>query len=154
MLWDPKGFPFMLYEMNKYEGSSAMELLDMYPFTSRLFFKGLFSLQSLGILPRSFGKVNDMKKLSRLMLEMSVKKERSGILEYRKDESSTDEHYFRVYENADCTGFENIGSTLAFHVPSMLAGYCSSEPTTAKGTIGVLWAIARRTKPRVNCLSW
>jgi KaiC/GvpD/RAD55 family RecA-like ATPase len=31
MLWDPKGFPTMLYKMNKYEGASAEDSLSAYP---------------------------------------------------------------------------------------------------------------------------
>ena len=54
----------------------------------------------------------------------SVDKERSGLLEYLEDVSKTDEHYFRVYENSDCVGFENIGVAIASHIPPMLAGYC------------------------------
>jgi len=50
--------------------------------------------------------------------------ERSGILEYLEDVSKTDEHYFRIYENCDCVGFENIGTTIASHIPPMIAGFC------------------------------
>lgn len=45
-------------------------------------------------------------------------------LEYLEDVSKTDEHYFRIYKNCDCIGFENIGVTMASHIPPMLAGYC------------------------------
>jgi len=36
--------------------------------------------------------------------------------------SKTDEHYFRVYEGSDCWGFENIGATMAWHLPPHMAG--------------------------------
>jgi predicted hydrocarbon binding protein len=52
----------------------------------------------------------------------NVNHERSGVLEYLEDVSKNDEHYFRVYENSDCVGFENIGVPIASHIPPMLAG--------------------------------
>jgi predicted hydrocarbon binding protein/KaiC/GvpD/RAD55 family RecA-like ATPase len=124
MLWDPKGFPAMLYEMNKYECASAEESIRDYPWISRIFYKSLRWSQSLGLLAKSFSLVKDMKRLSKIQLLGSVDKERSGVLEYLEDVSKTDEHYFRVYENSDCVGFENIGAAIASHVPPMLAGFC------------------------------
>jgi predicted hydrocarbon binding protein len=125
MLWDPKGFPTMLYEMNWYESASGEETLPAYSWSFRLFFKMLLASQSLGLLPKTFSKVKDMKKLFKIMLSSNVGKERSGVLEYLEDISKTDEHHFRVYENSDCTGFENIGVTIASHLPPALAGYCT-----------------------------
>jgi len=124
MLWDPKGFPTMLYEMNKYEGASAEESLSAYPWSTRLGFKVLRSIQSLGLLPKRFSKVKDVKKMLKYPPLNMVGKERSGILEYLEDISKADEHYFRVYENSDCVGFENIGVPMAYHMPPQLAGYC------------------------------
>jgi KaiC/GvpD/RAD55 family RecA-like ATPase/predicted hydrocarbon binding protein len=124
MLWDPKGFPAMLYEMNKYEAASAEESMGVYPWYFRLFFKTLFTSQSIGLLPKRFSRVKDMKKFFRLTLSSSVKMERSGILEYLEDISKTDEHYFRVHESSDCVGLENIGATAASHLPPELAGFC------------------------------
>ena len=124
MLWDPKGFPTMLYEMNKYEVSGAEESLGDFPWTFRLFFNTLSLAQRLHILPRNYSKVKDQKTLFKIMLERNAKKERSGILEYLEDVSNTDEHYFRVYENSDCTVLENIGIPVASHIPPMLAGHC------------------------------
>mgnify|MGYP001111877487 CR=1 FL=1 len=124
MLWDPKGFPTMLYELNKYEGASAEESLPAYPWSMRLFFKVLRSLQSLGLLAKSFSRVKDMKKTFKMPPLGGVDKERSGLLQYLEDVSKTDEHYFRVYENSDCSGFENIGVPISSHIPPMIAGYC------------------------------
>jgi len=124
MLWDPKGFPTMLYELNKYEGASAEESLPAYPWSMRLFFKVLRSLQSLGLLAKSFSRVKDMKKAFKMPPLGGVDKERSGLLEYLEDVSKINEHYFRVYENSDCSGFENIGVPIASHIPPMIAGYC------------------------------
>ena len=130
MLWDPKGFPTMLYEMNKYEASppedrSIEESLHVYPWNYRITIKALYALQSLGVyIPKSLSKVKDMKKALKFLPFRSVGLERSGVLEYLEDVSKTDEHYFRVYENSDCIGFENIGTTIASHIPPMTAGWC------------------------------
>jgi predicted hydrocarbon binding protein/KaiC/GvpD/RAD55 family RecA-like ATPase len=130
MLWDPKGFPTMLYEMNKYESSppedrSIEESLSVYPWKTRITIKALYALQSLGVyIPKSLSKVKDMKKALKLLPFRSVGLERSGVLEYLEDFSKIDEHYFRVYENSDCVGFENIGTTIASHIPPMTAGWC------------------------------
>jgi predicted hydrocarbon binding protein/KaiC/GvpD/RAD55 family RecA-like ATPase len=125
MLWDPKRFPTMLYDMNYYECASAEESLPIYPRKWRFNFKALRTLQSIGLfLPKSLSKVKDMKKVLNSLPFQSLDKERSGVPEYLADISKTDEHYFRVYENSDCVGFENIGTTLASHVPPMIAGYC------------------------------
>jgi len=123
MLWDPKGFPTMLYELNRYEASSSGP--SGFPWYARLMFKTFESLQSLGLWPKNLSQVKDMKKASKLpFLFGNVQTERSGILEYLEDISKTDEHYFRIYENSDCVGFEGIGVAIASHVPPMLAGYC------------------------------
>jgi predicted hydrocarbon binding protein/KaiC/GvpD/RAD55 family RecA-like ATPase len=124
MLWDPKGFPTMLYEMNRYEAAlGGRPSISGFPWNMRLAFKLLFSLQPLGLFfPKSLSKVKDMKKLLNTFVIQMVNKERSGIVEYLEDVSRTDEHYFRVYESSDCVGFENIGSTMASHLPPYLAG--------------------------------
>jgi hypothetical protein len=125
MLWDPKGFPTMLYDMNKYESSGgAMSLQDYlryFPWSIRLAFKAVFSLQSLGLyMPKSLSKVRDMKKTWKKLIFQSTGRERSGILQYLEDVSKTDEHYFRLYESSDCVGFENIGSAMASYIPPMV----------------------------------
>jgi predicted hydrocarbon binding protein/KaiC/GvpD/RAD55 family RecA-like ATPase len=124
MLWDPKGFPTMLYEMNYYESASPEEEFRMYPWKLRFTFKAIRTLQSLGVYAKSLSKVKDMKKALKIMHFPNMNKERSGVPEYLDDISKADEHYFRVYENSDCVGFENIGTTIASHVPPMMAGYC------------------------------
>jgi predicted hydrocarbon binding protein/KaiC/GvpD/RAD55 family RecA-like ATPase len=124
MLWDPKGFPTMLYDMNKYESATARESIPGFPWSMRVTFRILFSLQSLGLfVPKRLSRVKDMKTMSRGLAFRSVEKERAGILEYVEDMSRADEHYFRVYENSDCVGFENIGVPMASHVPPYLAGF-------------------------------
>jgi predicted hydrocarbon binding protein len=124
MLWDPKGFPKMLYDLNKYE-SSSREAMYQAPWMLRLPYKMVTSLQAAGLfMPKTLSRVGDMKRMVRFPPLDTVDRERSGILEYLEDVSRTDEHYFRVYENSDCVGFENIGVPLASHVRASLAGYC------------------------------
>jgi predicted hydrocarbon binding protein/KaiC/GvpD/RAD55 family RecA-like ATPase len=127
MLWDPKGFPMMVYEMNKLEGT-APEMLQGSPWYVRGLMNMFISLQSVGLfLPKTLSQVKDMKKVFILAPQFrTAGMEHSGVLEYVEDASKTDEHYFRVYENSDCVGFENIGVPIASHVPPMLAGYCQA----------------------------
>ena len=123
MLWDPKGFPTMLYEMNKYESAMGRESIPRFPWSMRLALKILLYLQSVGLfVPKSLSKVKDMKKMLNSPALQIVNLERSGVIEYLEDVSKTDEHYFRVYENSDCVGLENIGVSIASHIPPMLAG--------------------------------
>jgi predicted hydrocarbon binding protein/KaiC/GvpD/RAD55 family RecA-like ATPase len=126
MLWDPKRFPTMLYEMNRYESAwGAESVMPSIACSMRLRYKVLLSLQSLGIFfPKGLSKVEDMKRTWRISDFQSADRERAGILEYLENVSRTDEHYFRVYENSDCIGFENIGVPMASHLPPYLAGCC------------------------------
>jgi predicted hydrocarbon binding protein/KaiC/GvpD/RAD55 family RecA-like ATPase len=120
MLWDPKRFLTMVYEMNKDDMPSGIKLLKKNEMVKRAMFPWPKSLL-LRFMPKSFSKVKDMKKLLK-GLESSAKQERSGIVEYLEDASKTDEHYFRVYESSECWGFENVGATMAFYSPPLLAG--------------------------------
>jgi predicted hydrocarbon binding protein/KaiC/GvpD/RAD55 family RecA-like ATPase len=136
MLWDPKGFPTMLYEMNKYESTGGGESLGEFPGlprSERLRFKVFSVLQSLGLFfPKSLSEVKDMKKTYKNPLFQAADGERAGILEYLEDVSRTNEHYFRVYENCDCIGFENTGVPMASHLPPMLAGSCEGWEKDAR----------------------
>jgi len=121
MLWDPKGFPMMVYEMNKIEGT-APEMLRGSPWYVRSFMQMVIFLQSFGVFPRNLSLVKDVKKILWAPNLKTVGMEHSGALEYLEDISKTDEHHFRVYENSDCVGFENIGVPIASHIPPMLSG--------------------------------
>jgi len=123
MLWDPKGFPKMTYKLNRYDSSQVRDANSINPWKMRFRLGLLFTAQKLGLyMPKSFSKVKDMKMVNRPILK-NIDTEHSGIIEYRDDISKTDEHYFRVYESSDCCGLENIGCTLASHLPPLLAGF-------------------------------
>jgi predicted hydrocarbon binding protein/archaellum biogenesis ATPase FlaH len=116
MFLDPKRFPKMIYEF-WFESCTWREMMPMFPWKMRLFLK-LF-------MPKSFSKVKDMKKmLNRFFNRMLLKWRRYGIMEYLEDLSKTDEHYIRIYENRECCGFENVGTTMALLIPAMAAGTC------------------------------
>ena len=129
MLWDTKGFPAMIYELNKEDAafSTAKEIWPFYPRRERFLVKILPFLQALGLSPKNFSGVKDMKKLSKLdgggPWGKQAELERSGTIEYLEDVSKTDEHYFRVYESSDCLGFENVGTPIAWHLPPHMAGW-------------------------------
>ena len=116
MLWDPKRFPTMIYELNKEDGAMTREILQFFPWHIRLMVKLFF--------PKNLSKVKDMKKL--VSRWKAPKLERSGILEYLEDISKTDEHYIRIYECSDYWGFENVGARIASHLPPMFAGICKA----------------------------
>ena len=130
MLWDPKGFPTMIYDLNKedMEFIPIAEFVQFFPWRWKLLMKGLLSFQALGFLPKNFSKIKDMKKISKLGLPyvMQAQMERSGTIEYLEGISKTDEHYFRIYECSDCWGFENIGAAMASHLPPAMAGFLNN----------------------------
>jgi len=125
MLWDPKGFPTMIYEVNKEDGAFAMsrEMRPFFPWRVRLMLKFLSWLQPLGFMPKNFNKVKDMKELGGGPWDTGALWERSGTIEYLEEVSKTDEHYFRVHESSDCWGLENVGATIASHLPPHMAGF-------------------------------
>jgi predicted hydrocarbon binding protein len=114
MLWDPKGFPKMKYDLNKEEASVLQEMVQFFPWHWKLLFK---------LIPQNVSKVSDMKKKMKQNAPF-LQKEGSGIVEYLEDISKTDEHYFRIYESFDCFAFENVGFAMAAYMPSNTAGEC------------------------------
>jgi len=116
MLWDPKRFPKIMYDWIKFHYNLRnwdFDVISFLPWQQRLAFK-LF-------MPRSFSKVNDMKKAMKSISKDMESTFRVGKVEYLEKASKTDEHYIRIYENYECWGFENIGAPLALVRPAMLA---------------------------------
>jgi predicted hydrocarbon binding protein/KaiC/GvpD/RAD55 family RecA-like ATPase len=122
MLWEPKRFPMMVYEMNKEDNPSMFKLMRENEAVKRAVIPRFKSLL-LRFMPKSFSKVKDMKKLVKYTSFGIPKFERSGISEYLADVSKTDEHYVRIYESSECWGFENVGATMAFYLPPLIAGF-------------------------------
>jgi len=120
MLWDPKRFPMMVYDMNKEDAPAMVKLMKENEAVKRVFFPWPKSLL-LRFFPKSFSKVKDMKKL---LKEGAKSEERlgSGTFEYLEDASKTDEHYVRIYESSECWGFKDVGATMAFYLPPLIAG--------------------------------
>ena len=114
ILWDPKRFPEMLYEMSKMHGEGHGQLMSVAPLHQRL----LFQLY----MPKSFSKVKHARKLSKVYQKMLTETWHAGIMEYIEDVSKTEEHYFRVYESFECWGFENVGAAMASILPASIAG--------------------------------
>jgi predicted hydrocarbon binding protein/KaiC/GvpD/RAD55 family RecA-like ATPase len=115
MSWDPNRFPTMIYDLNKEESSMVRETLPYWPWRLRLLAKLVVRMD--------FNKASTMKRLTSMWPVAKV--ERIGVLEYLEDVSKSGEHYcFRVYENSDCWGLENVGAPVASYLPPCLAGIC------------------------------
>jgi predicted hydrocarbon binding protein/KaiC/GvpD/RAD55 family RecA-like ATPase len=123
MLWDPKRFPMMTYEFNKEDPPSLFKLAKEDEAVKRAFLPGRMRLIFKLFVPKNFSKVKDMKKMWK-SLGRRLATERTGIVEYLKDASKTDEHYFRLYESSDCWGFENVSAAMASYLPPLVAGFC------------------------------
>jgi KaiC/GvpD/RAD55 family RecA-like ATPase/predicted hydrocarbon binding protein len=122
MLWDPKRFPTMTYEGNKDDPAGGFKLAK----EDKAILRALFPWHMRFLLkfaPKNFSKVKDAKKMSNYGKQQMLK-ERSGIIEYLEDVSKADEYYFRIYENYDCWGLENVGAAIASYLPPLIAGVC------------------------------
>jgi len=114
MLWDPKRFPTMKYELEKEDMSKGYQMFKYAPWYVKVLMKLRF--------PKNLSKVKDMKKWFGIYGKTLGEIDRIGIVEYLDDISKTDEHHIRVYESSDCWGFENVGAPLALLLPSHIAG--------------------------------
>jgi KaiC/GvpD/RAD55 family RecA-like ATPase/predicted hydrocarbon binding protein len=123
MLWDPKRFPTMTYEVNKDDGAGGFKSAKEDDVIKRAVLSWSERLLLKFFAPKNFSKVKDAKMMAKVLKPHSVK-ERSGIMEYLEDVSKADEHYIRIYENCDCWGLENIGATTASYIPPLTAGMC------------------------------
>ncbi len=116
MLWDPKRFPTIMYDWIKYSynlKNFGIDLFSYLPWKKRIAAK-LF-------IPKSFSKINDMKKMTKEFAKNFESDFRIGKMEYIENKSKTDEHYLRMNENYECWGLGNVGSALAIVRPAMLA---------------------------------
>jgi predicted hydrocarbon binding protein/KaiC/GvpD/RAD55 family RecA-like ATPase len=124
MLWDPKRFPMMTYELNKEDPPAMFKLAREDEAVKRTFPPLRMRLMLKLFMPKNLSKVKDMKHLRVLLQQLA--KERTGTVEYLEDVSKTDEHHFRMHECSDCSGFENIGAAMASYLPPLIAGFCKA----------------------------
>jgi predicted hydrocarbon binding protein/KaiC/GvpD/RAD55 family RecA-like ATPase len=115
MLWDPKRFPTMSYELDKqmeFEGLRA-GLTRRLPWHTRLL------LQLL--VPKDFSQPRSARRFiqrnRKLMEDRGMR-----IAEYVEEASKKDEHHIRVYEGYNCWGLDHVGAPLAFQDCGLLAG--------------------------------
>jgi KaiC/GvpD/RAD55 family RecA-like ATPase/predicted hydrocarbon binding protein len=113
MLWDPKRFPTMAYELDREAHARTRESLTLLPWHMKLILK-LF-------MPKSFSEVKDVKRLMPRMTKIGIS-HGYGTTQYIEEASRKDEHYFRVDECCSCWGFDNVGAGLGFHQCGEWAG--------------------------------
>jgi KaiC/GvpD/RAD55 family RecA-like ATPase/predicted hydrocarbon binding protein len=110
MLWDPKRFPTMAYELVKeLEVTSSQEMLKHLPWHMKLLFK---------FMPKNFSEVKNVKKV--LPIEL-YQKWGTHIDEYLEDASKKDEHHIKITEGHNCWGLEHVGARLAFQECGLMA---------------------------------
>jgi predicted hydrocarbon binding protein/KaiC/GvpD/RAD55 family RecA-like ATPase len=113
MLWDPKRFPRMMYELTKYSEDLGNVPRKIIPLRVKLLFK---------FMPKSYSKVSDMRKFMNMISRFKPAEHGMATLEYLEDVSKMDEHYLRLREHYECWGFENIGTSLGIMRPALVAG--------------------------------
>jgi predicted hydrocarbon binding protein/KaiC/GvpD/RAD55 family RecA-like ATPase len=116
MLWNPKGFPMIMYELTKYsEDPSNFEYntISLYPWHKKILMK-LF-------MPKNFSKVKDLSKIARIW-KSPFTQWGMATMEYLDSISKVDEHYFRLHESYECWGLENVGTSLGIMKTAMMSG--------------------------------
>jgi len=117
MLWDPKRFPMMMYELTKYSENPSnydFSMVSLFPWHRKILMK-LF-------MPKSFSRVRDMKRLIERVWKPAFTQWRMATMEYLDSISKTDEHYFRLHESYECWGLDNVGTSLGIMKTAMIAG--------------------------------
>jgi predicted hydrocarbon binding protein/KaiC/GvpD/RAD55 family RecA-like ATPase len=114
MLWDPKRFPTMAYELDKeFEFTGVRRGLKNLPWHMKLLFK-LY-------MPKNLSKVKSVKKFLSFQSK-PMEKRGMRVIEYMEDVSKKDEYHLKVKEGYNCWGLENVGARLAFQDCGLLAG--------------------------------
>jgi len=126
MLWDPQGFPMIIYEHNREEqsGIGSDMFISIVPQPYKTMFRMIKMARKIGIFPPDFEQVADMKRVWWWGLPYSgaARMERYGKIEYLPEKSKSGEHYYRIYENSDCWDFKDVGASIASYLPPVLAG--------------------------------
>lgn len=115
IIWDPRRFPKMIYDLWKEFALLGREALSFFPLYKRFFIKLL--------MPSNFNKIKNVKKFFKFF-SRHMKLRGDCILEYLDDFSKTNEYYIRLDECRDCWGIENVGTPLALVIPAIIAGSC------------------------------
>jgi predicted hydrocarbon binding protein len=113
MLWDPKRFPRMAYELDKEAHARSREYMALLPWHMKLAFRLL--------MPRTLSEVRDMRRFLARFFKVP-ERHGYGIMEYVIEASKANEHSVRVYENSSCWGLEGVGARLGFHTCGEWAG--------------------------------
>ena len=121
MLWDPKRFPTMMYDLTKYSEDPSnydFDVWSFFPWHKRILLK-LF-------MPKSLSKVKDMRKIiegaGKQSFKFQCEQWKTSTVEYLDGISKTDEHYLRLSEHYECWGFKKVGASLGIMKPAMMAG--------------------------------
>jgi predicted hydrocarbon binding protein len=118
VLWDPRRFPMMMYELTKYSEDPSnydFHMTSIFPWHKKLLMESF--------MPKSFSRVKDMRKIFNMGgFGPQYAQHRIGTIEYLGGISITDEHYFRLREGYECWRFENVGTSLGVMKPAMMAG--------------------------------
>jgi len=117
MLWEPKRFPMIMYELTKYSEDPTnydFNMISLFPWHRRVLMKLL--------MPKGLSRVKDMRKIIERNWKPSFTQWKMATMEYLDGISKTDEHYFRLHEGYECWGFENVGTSLGIMKTAMMAG--------------------------------
>ncbi len=115
MLWDPKRFTGMIYNLTKeltFQG--AQLFMNKMPWPLRSLFK---------MIPRRIFRPKFMQQGFIHIVEGPFEASGGGIMEYMFEESKADEHYVRLFESSSCWGLENVGVPLCYYKAAYVAGY-------------------------------
>jgi predicted hydrocarbon binding protein/KaiC/GvpD/RAD55 family RecA-like ATPase len=117
MLWEPKRFPMIMYELTKYSEDPTnynFDMVSLFPWHKKILMKLFF--------PKSLSRVKDMKKIIERFWKPSFTQWRMATLEYLDGISKMDEHYFKLHEGYECWGFDNVGTPVGIMKAAMMAG--------------------------------
>jgi predicted hydrocarbon binding protein/KaiC/GvpD/RAD55 family RecA-like ATPase len=114
MLWDPKRFPTMAYELDKeMEFTGVRRGLKNLPWHMKLLFR-LY-------MPKNLSKVKNAKKFLSFQSK-PMEKRGMRVIEFMEDVSKKDEYHLKVKEGYNCWGLEDVGARLAFQDCGLVAG--------------------------------
>jgi len=117
MLWDPKRFPTMMYELTKFSEDPThmnIDALSTLPWHMRLLVKL--------VGPKMFSGVKNITRAGERFWKPMWAQWRIATLDFLPDVSKTDEYYARQHKHYECWGLENVGTSLAIMKPAMMAG--------------------------------